>query len=65
MDELVGLGTEWIIYISCDPATLARDARILKDGGYIPTRVIAVDLFPATPHVETLLVLRNSHLSRD
>jgi|SRR5689334_15693830 len=45
-----------LIYVSCDVATLARDARRLVDGGYIIRRADAFDLFPNTPHVETVVV---------
>jgi 23S rRNA (uracil1939-C5)-methyltransferase len=43
-----------IVYVSCDPPTMARDARRLLDGGYRLSRVQAFDLFPNTPHVETV-----------
>jgi 23S rRNA (uracil1939-C5)-methyltransferase len=43
-----------LVYISCDPATLARDAAILKELGYPMQKATAVDLFPRTPHVETV-----------
>jgi 23S rRNA (uracil1939-C5)-methyltransferase len=43
-----------IVYVSCDPATLARDARKFLDGGYRLDRVRAFDLFPNTPHVEAV-----------
>jgi 23S rRNA (uracil1939-C5)-methyltransferase len=46
-----------IVYLSCDPATLARDIRALRGDGYAPSRVDAFDLFPQTPHIETLAVL--------
>ena len=44
------------VYVSCDVATLARDARRLVDAGYTIDRVDAFDLFPNTPHVETVVV---------
>jgi 23S rRNA (uracil1939-C5)-methyltransferase len=49
-----------LIYVSCDVATLARDARKLVDGGYTVERIDAFDMFPNTPHVETVVVFRKS-----
>lgn len=43
-----------IIYVSCDAPTMARDARLLLDGGYRLVALRGFDLFPNTPHVETL-----------
>lgn len=45
-----------VVYVSCDVATLARDTRHLVDAGYTVTRMDAFDLFPNTPHVETVVV---------
>jgi 23S rRNA (uracil1939-C5)-methyltransferase len=45
-----------VIYVSCDVATLARDARTLVDGGYELRELSAMDLFPNTAHVETIAV---------
>lgn len=44
-----------IVYVSCDVATLARDARRILDAGYAVQRVEAFDLFPNTPHVECVV----------
>ena len=58
-----------IVYVSCDPATLARDVALLKPHGYTLQTVTAADLFPRCAHVETvcLLVLRNpvTHINID
>ena len=48
---------ERIVYVSCNPATLARDARYLADNGYTLTRASAFDLFPHTVHVECVVLL--------
>ncbi len=45
-----------VVYVSCDPPTLARDARRLLDAGYRLASLRAFDLFPNTPHVETVVV---------
>ncbi|HEY7287814.1 MAG TPA: RsmD family RNA methyltransferase [Vicinamibacterales bacterium] len=56
LDGLVALAVGRIVYVSCDVATLARDARKIVDAGYGVANVQAFDMFPNTPHVETVVV---------
>ena len=46
-----------IVYVSCDPATLARDVALLKDRGYTVKNAQAADLFPRCAHIETIVLL--------
>jgi 23S rRNA (uracil1939-C5)-methyltransferase len=46
-----------LIYVSCDPGTLARDLALLVKGGYLVERAELFDMFPQTPHAEVLVVL--------
>jgi 23S rRNA (uracil1939-C5)-methyltransferase len=54
---LAALAPRRIVYLSCDPATLARDVARLGAGGHALTRVRGFDLFPQTPHLEALAIL--------
>ena len=53
----IGLDARRVVYVSCDVATLARDARRLADAGYAIVKIDAFDMFPNTPHVETVAVM--------
>ena len=48
-----------IVYVSCDPATLARDVKLLKERGYKLKNALAADLFPRCAHVESIVCLTN------
>jgi 23S rRNA (uracil1939-C5)-methyltransferase len=54
---LAGLKAPQITYVSCDPATLARDLRVLIQAGYSMRQVYLLDLFPQTFHIETVVRL--------
>jgi len=54
---LAGMAPERIVYVSCDPATLARDVKRLGELGYRAVKAQGVDLFPRTAHVETVVLL--------
>jgi 23S rRNA (uracil1939-C5)-methyltransferase len=58
--KIPALGPRSIIYVSCDPATLARDIGILKKSGYEVEKVRPVDMFPQTYHVESVTLLRRA-----
>jgi 23S rRNA (uracil1939-C5)-methyltransferase len=60
MEILQGADAEKIIYISCDPATLARDTMTLLRGHWKITSVTAIDIFPNTNHIETVCVFERA-----
>ena len=58
VDTIVRMAPDRVVYVSCDPATLARDVKRFGALGYAPVRAQAVDLFPRTAHVETVCLLK-------
>lgn len=61
LDCMVKMAPKRIVYVSCDPATLARDLRVLGEKGYEVVKVQGVDMFPGTVHVETVCLLSKLH----
>ncbi len=57
LETMLQMAPERIVYVSCDSATLARDLKLLCAGGYDLKRIRAVDMFPHTVHVETVVLL--------
>ena len=53
-ERLAALRPDTIVYVACDPAALARDARTLTEHGYTLRRAVPLDLFPMTHHVEVV-----------
>lgn len=61
VDAIAGMGPDRVVYVSCDPATLARDVKRFSALGYQAQRAEAVDLFPRTAHVETIVLLQRGN----
>ena len=57
IEALARFSPRRIVYVSCDPATLARDVALLKERGYTLKNAMACDLFPRTRHVESIVCL--------
>lgn len=57
LDTIIEMKPERVVYVSCNPATLARDLRVLEDGGFKTVKVQPVDMFPQTVHVEAVALL--------
>ncbi len=58
IEGIIKIKPAQISYVSCEPSTLARDLRLLCDNGYAIDSIIALDLFPQTHHVETVVRLK-------
>ena len=60
--SIAAMGPERVVYVSCDPATLGRDVKRFGELGYRAVRACAVDMFPATRHVETVVLLSKGEI---
>ncbi len=63
IDAAVGMEPDRIVYVSCDPGTLARDLAVFAAKGYSPAAGTAVDMFPRTSHIETVVQLSKGNIS--
>jgi tRNA/tmRNA/rRNA uracil-C5-methylase (TrmA/RlmC/RlmD family) len=57
LDKIINFGVDRIVYISCKPTSLVRDLEVLQEKGYKVDKVCAVDMFPGTVHVETVVLI--------
>lgn len=57
IDAVANLSNKYIIYVSCNPSTLARDLKLLQEKGFSPKHIQPVDMFPQTHHVESIVLL--------
>ncbi|QEK13580.1 23S rRNA (uracil(1939)-C(5))-methyltransferase RlmD [Crassaminicella thermophila] len=61
LDTIVNMNPERIVYVSCNPSTLARDLKYLDEKGYKAVEVQPVDMFPHTMHVESVVLIKRKH----
>lgn len=64
LEAVATVGVDRIVYVSCDPATLARDVKILGELGYEFLEATPVDMFPWTGHVETVVLMSKVNLDK-
>ena len=64
LSAVVKMNPQRVVYVSCNPATAARDAKWLETQGYCTEKVQPVDLFPRTKHCEAVLLLTKLHVER-
>ena len=57
LSAVLELSPKRIVYVSCDPGSLARDMKYLREGGYVLEKWVGIDNFPRTGHVETVVLL--------
>ena len=62
LEAIASMQPDRLVYVSCDPATLSRDISRLRPLGYTPASALAVDMFPRTAHVETVVLLSKGEI---
>ena len=60
MDSVAKMGAGRVVYVSCNPETLARDLKYLKRKGYVAEEAWVVDMFPWTESIETVCLLKSN-----
>ena len=58
LKKIIGFGVDRIVYISCKPASLARDLAVMQEYGYKVERMVCVDMFAHTAHIETVVLIQ-------
>ena len=58
LGKIIDFGVERMVYISCKITSLVRDLAVLQENGYVVEKVRAVDMFPSTGHVETVVLIQ-------
>lgn len=61
LETIVSMRPDRVVYVSCNPATLARDLKYLDQRGYRTVEIQPVDMFPHTAHVETVVLIKRKH----
>ncbi|VDR25082.1 23S rRNA (uracil(1939)-C(5))-methyltransferase RlmD [Raoultella terrigena] len=68
MQHIIKLAPQRVVYVSCNPATLARDSELLLAAGYEIQRLAMLDMFPHTGHLESMVLfehkLAQNHTNR-
>lgn len=64
LETIVQMQPEKVVYVSCNPSTLARDLQVLEEGGYRTVEVQPVDMFPHTVHVESVAMLVRDSIAK-
>ncbi len=59
IDTIINMAPKKVVYVSCNPSTLARDVKLLESGGFRLQKIQPVDQFPWTEHVECVILMRN------
>ena len=65
INTMLEMNPRRIVYVSCDSATLARDLKMLYEGGYELIRICPCDMFPNTVHVETIALIERVRNAKD